>query len=177
MAAHVWYFSTFIIIQLLKYITLGCLFLPNSGIFGATTYLGYSGGCQLITLSRLYRCPGLPKFFHILKLLGQEQRIILQCAQCISGPDSVIARDWRFGTNGIDKRERDGRSLRGIMRMRHDNSSGGVGGNAVKRTDEPPTRPGRPIRRCRDTTDRPLGHDRSRPTDRRPIAGCQSDLQ
>ena len=28
-------------------------------------------------------------------------------AQCISGPDSVIARDWRFGTNGIDKRERE----------------------------------------------------------------------
>ena len=62
-------------------------------------------------------------------------------AQCISGPDSVIARDSRFGPNGIErererKREREMGAVRGIMQIRHDNSSGGVGGNAVKRTDE-----------------------------------------
>ena len=34
------------------------------------------------------------------------------------------------------EREREMGAVRGIMRIRHDNSSGGVGGNAVKRTDE-----------------------------------------
>ena len=110
-------------------------------------------------------------------------------AQCISGPDSVIARDWRFGTNGIDKRERERWAIaswdnadetrqlerRGRRQRRQTNGRGRTD------ADEPPTRPGRPIRRCRESrdtmggptlgprsiaTDRPTT-DRDRPTDDR----------
>ena len=34
----------------------------------------------MITLSRFYRCLGLPKVFHFLKFLGQKEKTILQCA-------------------------------------------------------------------------------------------------
>ena len=51
---------------------LRCLYQKHFGIFGADTYFGYSGGYQMISLSRFYRCLGLLEFFNILKFLGQK---------------------------------------------------------------------------------------------------------
>ena len=59
---------------------LRCLNHQNSSIFGADTYFGCSGGYQIIILSGFFRCLDLLEVFNILKFLGKNEQIILQCA-------------------------------------------------------------------------------------------------